>query len=185
MNVYDFDKTIYRGDSTIDFYLHCLRRNPKIIFCLPTQVGGFVKYKLGKINKTEFKGLFFCFLKKIDDIESEVVCFWDKNENKIKEWYQKQQQVDDIIISASPFFLLEEICNRNEIQFLIASEVDYHTGEFLSSNCYGEEKVYRFKKLFPQKEIEVFYSDSHSDIPMAQLAKKAYIVKGERLSKWE
>lgn len=26
MNVYDFDKTIYDGDSTIDFYLYCVKK---------------------------------------------------------------------------------------------------------------------------------------------------------------
>lgn len=26
MNVYDFDETIYDGDSTVDFYKYCLRR---------------------------------------------------------------------------------------------------------------------------------------------------------------
>lgn len=31
MNVYDFDKTIYAGDSTIDFYLFCLKRQPAIL----------------------------------------------------------------------------------------------------------------------------------------------------------
>ena len=30
MNVYDFDKTIYYGDSTADFYLFCLKRHKKI-----------------------------------------------------------------------------------------------------------------------------------------------------------
>ena len=25
MNVYDFDQTIYHGDSTVDFYLYCVR----------------------------------------------------------------------------------------------------------------------------------------------------------------
>ena len=25
MNVYDFDGTIYNGDSTIDFYLYCIK----------------------------------------------------------------------------------------------------------------------------------------------------------------
>ena len=27
MNVYDFDKTIYDGDSTLDFYLFSLKKN--------------------------------------------------------------------------------------------------------------------------------------------------------------
>ena len=38
MNVYDFDKTIYRGDSTKDFYFFLLRRHPVLIRYLPKQI---------------------------------------------------------------------------------------------------------------------------------------------------
>ena len=34
MNVYDFDKTIYDGDSTADFYLFSLGRHKKILTLL-------------------------------------------------------------------------------------------------------------------------------------------------------
>ena len=30
MRVFDFDNTIYDGESVIDFYLFSLRRNPKV-----------------------------------------------------------------------------------------------------------------------------------------------------------
>ena len=30
MNVYDFDKTIYDGDSTTDFIAWCIRRRPSL-----------------------------------------------------------------------------------------------------------------------------------------------------------
>ena len=31
VNTYDFDKTIYNGDSTIDFYIFCLKKEITII----------------------------------------------------------------------------------------------------------------------------------------------------------
>ena len=37
MNVYDFDGTIYDGDSTVDFFLHALKRNPSVLLHLPKQ----------------------------------------------------------------------------------------------------------------------------------------------------
>ena len=30
MNVFDFDKTIYDGDCTVDFYMYCLKKYPVI-----------------------------------------------------------------------------------------------------------------------------------------------------------
>ena len=37
MNVFDFDGTIYSGDSTIDFYFFALKRNVKLLLFLPRQ----------------------------------------------------------------------------------------------------------------------------------------------------
>lgn len=44
MNVYDFDNTIYDGDSSIDFYFFVLRKKPSIIFLLPKQLYYCLKY---------------------------------------------------------------------------------------------------------------------------------------------
>ena len=35
MRVFDFDNTIYDGESVIDFYLFSLRRNPKVARYVP------------------------------------------------------------------------------------------------------------------------------------------------------
>ena len=32
MNVYDFDDTIYAGDSTVDFFFYCLKKKPAIVY---------------------------------------------------------------------------------------------------------------------------------------------------------
>ena len=53
MNCYDFDKTIYNGDSTKDFYLFCLKRHKGIIKTFPGLIKAFTKfYVLKKGNKT-------------------------------------------------------------------------------------------------------------------------------------
>ena len=35
IDVYDFDGTIYDGDSTVDFTRFCLRRHPAVLAGLP------------------------------------------------------------------------------------------------------------------------------------------------------
>ena len=95
-----------------------------------------------------------------------------------------QQREDDVIISASPEFLLKPICIRLGISNLMASVVDKRTGMYLGINCHGEEKVRRFYKKFNQ-EIDEFYSDSFSDAPLANIAKKAYLVDGDILIPWD
>lgn len=184
MNVYDFDNTIYDGDSTIDFYIFCLKRYPQIILKLPKQIRSALYYKLGKVSKTLFKQDFFCFLCEIPEINKTVGEFWDINQHKIKGWYKDQQKRDDLIISASPEFLLRNVCDRLDIKNLIASQVDEKTGKFLTLNCHGEEKIIRYKAAFGSVKIDKFYSDSLTDMPMAKLSHQPFLVKKNQIVKW-
>lgn len=185
MKVYDFDHTIYDGDSTIDFYFYVLRHAPVILCCLPKQLWGVMKYGLGICSKTQWKENFFCFMNMIREPEKTVEQFWDKNIQKIKSWYMENKSADDVVISASPSFLLRPACDRLGIGCLIASEVDIHTGKFSGKNCYGTEKVYRFKEAFEDGGIDEFYSDSESDLPMALLAEKSFLVKKNEILPWD
>ena len=156
INVYDFDKTIYSGDSTVDFYLYCLKRKKSIIFLLPIQVFAMILYLLNIKNKEYFKEKFFIFLKKIPDVDLYVKDFWKQNITKIKSWYLKQKEPTDIIISASPEFLLKPLKKKLKIDKVIASKVNKKTGRFESKNCYGKEKVKRFAQEKTTKKINKF-----------------------------
>ena len=80
--------------------------------------------------------------------------------------------------------VIRPACAKLDIQCAIGSPVDKHTGHCLGPNCHGPEKVIRFHARFPGAGIEEFYSDSHSDDPLAALAQRAYLVKGEKLLPW-
>ena len=176
LNAYDFDGTIYRGDSTKDFYFFCLFHYPKIIRALPVQIKGAVLFSIRLSSLKDFKTSFYSFLKYIDDFEKAVSLFWDKYNKKIEKWYLKQKEKDDVIISASPEFLLSEMCQRLGVSNLIATKIDPLSGKHLSENCKGEEKVRRFKEQFPSKKINHFYYDSKSDLPMCRLADFSHII---------
>lgn len=186
MKVYDFDKTIYKSDSTLDFYWYCIKKQPSLIFSLPMQLKGAVLYMTGKIDKTSFKEHFYCFLNRIDDkkIDQWIEEFWSQHISRINEWYIKQKQATDVIISASPEFLLIPIEDRLGIHKVMASRVDKYSGRYSGSNCYGEEKVHRYRELFKDQEIDEFYSDSLSDRPLADLAKNSFIVEKDTIISW-
>ncbi len=180
MNVFDFDGTIYDGDSTVDFYRFMLVRHPSVWAELPVTAVYAIKFLLGKFPKTEFKQTFFRFLRRIKDVDRDVAEFWSKNEKNIKPFYREMRRDDDLIISASPEFLLSPVC-RN----LIASDVDKKTGIFRRENCYGEEKVRRLNESrWKELPIESFYSDSHSDAPLAALAERAFLVNKHKITEW-
>lgn len=94
------------------------------------------------------------------------------------------KKYDDLVISASPFFLLECICDRLQIKYLIASPVNCRTGEFEGANCYGEEKVTAFLERFSGSVIDEFYTDSVSDAPLAMRASRSYLVKKDAITPW-
>ncbi len=180
MNVYDFDKTIYDGDSTVDFYLYCLRKKPTLIKFVFTQGLGLFLYLIKWCDKTEFKQRFHSFLKGIDDIDFYVRDFWEVNSQKIKAWYKERRRDDDVIISATAEFLLKPV-----VPSVIASRVDKYTGIYESKNCYGEEKAKRFLEKFPDGIIDEFYSDSLSDYPIASMARFSFVVKGNDINHWK
>ena len=187
MNVFDFDKTIFKGDSTAKFYKYCLVRFPKTWLHIPSMLSAFAKYYIfNKGTKTQCKEVFYRFLSEIPNVDAAVEGFWEKNFDGIFDWYKKIHKESDVVISASPEFLLEGVCKKLGAQKMMASRVDKKTGSYDGENCHGEEKVRRFYECYPDGEIDNFYSDSVSDAPLARISKEAFVInpKGEVLE-WE
>lgn len=185
MNVYDFDNTIYNGDSTVDFVLYCFKTKPALLKVLPSQLFNAFLFVIKVRPKKQFKEQLYTFLRKVQNVDDVIDQFVALHIKNIKGWYSTQQKPDDLIISASPDFLIEAFCNRLKITHWMASPVQKYSGELRGPNCFGEEKVRRFDELYHRKDIEFFYSDSYSDAPLAKLSKKAFLVKGDQLLPWE
>ena len=185
MNVYDFDKTIFYPDSSVTFFRYCLRRFPgAVLRCSPGMIAGGLRYARGKISTKELKEKLFAFLRFLPEPEETVKQFWDERFGGIGEWYFSRKQPDDLIITASPEFLVGEAGRRLGVA-VIGTRMDPHSGVIEGENCHDEEKVHRFRAAFPEAEIDAFYSDSYSDAPMAKLARKAFLVKKGTLTDWQ
>ena len=186
MNVYDFDNTIYDGESLFDFYLFCLKKDFKFIKYLKVAVLSLVKYKLCLITHEKLIKLcskyVYDFLTDVGDFEQVAKEFWDKNENKIKPWYSKYKKEDDVICSANFNVFLDEICNRLNIRNIISSEVDTDKKEVLQL-CFRSNKVTLYKAKYKDVVIDNFYTDSKNDMPMIEISKNAYLVKNNKIKK--
>ena len=68
---------------------------------------------------------------------------------------------------------------------LMGTKMDEKTGKITGENCRGEEKVRRFKKEYQSTSIDEFYSDSKSDTPLKELARKAFLVNKNQLTPWD
>lgn len=186
MRVFDFDNTIYDGESGLDLFLHFLRLDTKGVFkYIPKFFKGFIKYKNGVITIDEVINKYGTFLKEYcagfaDDMEKEFVRFWDLNEHKIKEFYRDIHKADDIIVSACPESLLKIMCDRLGINNYICSKVNFSTGD-IQQICYKDKKVALFKEKYGDAQIDEFYTDSVSDLPMIEISRNAYMVSGDQI----
>lgn len=186
VNVYDFDNTIYKGESTFDYYLFCVKHHPRLVRFIFIVLLSLVKYKMCLISE---KGLMeLCttyvhdFLAECPDALELAEKFWDMRQDRIKDFYFDIKNEEDVILSASFGFMLRPVAKRLGIKNLVCSEVNLDTGE-IQRLCFRKNK----KKLFCDligTSIDDFYTDSLNDVEMLRFAKNGYIVKGNRISKW-
>lgn len=184
MNIYDFDGTLYDGDSTFDFLSFSIKKHPSLVRFLPGIGWAGALYFLKRLEKTRAKERFYRIFTGYD-AESLLEEFWDQHQHKIFPWYPGQQEETDIVISASPEFLLKPICARLGIKTLMASRVDPKTGKYTGLNCWGPEKVRRLEEQTGFTHCGKFFSDSYSDTPLAEIADEAFLIKKGKICPWE
>lgn len=176
MKVFDFDGTLYDGDSSVDFFLYCLKTHPNCIRALPQLGIGALHYLTKRSKLNGFKSDFFSFLRFLDDCNQVVHSFWSNNLVKLKDNVVSRMSKGDLIVSASPSFLLKEPADYLGA-YLIATEINMDTGQVLGKNCKGEEKIIRCKQLEIEMPFEEAYSDSLSDLPLFEASRQGYLVK--------
>ena len=183
-NVYDFDKTIVYPDGGATFFFFCLRRHLKLLRYLPLLIMALFRFIVRHGRKEPFKAQYYHYLRGLPDWREEVRLFWKTQAGTLlKPWYLAQLRPDDIIVSCSAEFFLRPLCEQLGVQ-VVGTRVDTDTGLLEGYSCYGLEKLRRLQEAFPGLEIGEFYSDSLSDAPLAKLARKAFLVKGDAITPW-
>lgn len=185
MNIYDFDKTIFYPDSVTLFVNYVITRKPSLVFNYVPKTLKAVFKVLCKKKKRQYMYIkLYGIVKYLDDPAKVVNEFWDEYETNIAEWYLKQKKEDDLIISASPEYLIKPIADRLGVKY-VSTIIDTQTGVMIGNLMLARAKSkYIIDKGMPM--IDNFYSDSLSDTPIALLAEKAYLVtdKGRKFSPW-
>lgn len=172
MRVFDFDNTIYDGESVIDFYLFSLRRNPKVARYVPVVLYHLLRYKFGRTTMADLEqaGRKYAaqYLSSFDDPEGLVRDFWDGHMRKIKAWYHPEK---------------DDVCRRLGVQHCICSVVDRQTLTVEYIN-FSANKVSAFRKCFGASAVpDAFYTDNAADLPMIHLSRTAYKVHHNRITR--
>lgn len=182
MNGYDFDKTIYKGDSSTDFFIYMIFSRPYLLLFFPWYLLVLSLYGMKVLDKKKTKECLFFFVPWFKNIDKIVDKFWQKHANGIKEWYAIQRTDEDVIVSASLSFILKPIMETLNIKYWVATNYDTKSGKIDGENCYGEQKIIEFSKLFETNKLDAFYSDSLSDLPIMEKAKRAFLVDGDKIT---
>lgn len=181
MNVYDFDNTIYDGDSTKDIIIYGLKKYPKLVFPILRQARKLNKdYKRNLIEFERVKEVMLSFIFKIENYPKFVNEFVESHMNKIKPFYMARKTENDVILSASYELWVSLFAKNLGVRMVIATKTD-SDGKIIGRNCKGEEKLLRLSQTIPGVAIATAYSDSESDKPIMDLAAQGYVVEGNKL----
>lgn len=184
MNVYDFDNTLYDGESLVDLILYYVAHDAHIWPYLPKLLAIAVRDRFHLFTVEEavraYAGFLEGYYTKLPHLEQDVARFWDAHEKKLKPFYRRLRREDDVIVSGSADFLLDEIMRRMGITRYVCSRVNRTTGAF-ERLCFLENKVKLFHAQYPGAHIDNFYTDSMNDRAMMELADHVFLVKRRRI----
>jgi phosphoserine phosphatase len=186
IDVYDFDGTLFRGDSTFAFWAYCLRKKPSLLRRVPRQVWGLFGVAAGRWDLTRGKSEFLCYFQDID-VADMAKRFWAEpaTQKRLAGWFQpRQDELPAVIASASPEATLTPVAAELGAQYLIGTRADPRTGALLGLNCKGQEKVARLRALLPDCRIRAMYTDDvKADAPLLALAQQKYLVRRGKVTR--
>ena len=181
IDVYDFDGTIYDGDSTVDFVRFCLRRHPSLLAGLPGLTPRALALLAGREGLTQFKAALFGRMAGRIDLATEAGLFWldPRTQARLGKWFAKTpRDLPIVIASASPEFELRHAARRLGVEHLIGTRCDPATGELTGKNCKGEEKIRRIREQLGEFTVRAMYTDSvKADGPLLDIAQERYLVR--------
>ena len=185
MNVFDFDNTIYDGESGFDLFKYYIKRHPDLVKYAPRVVTAFARYKRHQISLNEALAQYLpyieAFLRRIEDPVSDMRDFWNKHEHKIKPIYKVLVKEDDVIVSASPEGELREICQRLGIKNYLGTVIDEETWKITHVN-FRENKLKYFREKYGDTDIDVLYTDSYNDKWLMDISKHVVLVEGDKFN---
>jgi HAD superfamily hydrolase (TIGR01490 family) len=190
--IYDFDDTLYHGDSTVDFWFYLLWRRPYLFLLTPYLLIMGLSRLLRLISFDRMKEAMLSpirFLRK-GELTEMVSDFWELRREHLHSVVVKQLENDKaeglfmVCITASPEFLVRPMAEYFGFQVFMGTRFKKKNGKIINrmigQNCKGMEKINRLnaESPFKDREYEVirFYSDSSSDLPFLELADEPYAI---------
>ena len=110
MNIFEFNHVIYKGNINIKFFLHCLKKDPKLIKYIFINIWYLIVSTIIISKKDLYETKKFNYLKDIKNLNKEIKIFTKKSKYKVFLDDDK-----DLIIDKVPKMLIEEVFNSSKI----------------------------------------------------------------------
>lgn len=186
IDVYDFDHTLYDGDTIVDLWCFAVGRHPALLRFLPRQLWALLMRVLGIWSAGKAKSVFQCYFVGIH-LEEEVEAFWasEKIRHKLVSFLSgRPNDLPRVVASASARLVLLPVAELLTVDAIIGTEIDPDTGVLIGENCKGEAKLTAIAKHFPNFTMRAMYTDdTKADGPLLRLAEERYLVKKGQITR--
>lgn len=180
MKVFDFDNTIYKGESTFDFALYVVKRKKSLLRYLPAFLWLLFSYKVARMDVQTYQRKLEKYTKQFlankDFILECVKEFWEENIDRIYPHMLKMIHEDDVIITTCPDFLIDELRDIIPTNHILSTKIDLDQGKILFLN-FHENKIKAYREYYKDRKIENFYTDSQNDRPLMAISQNVFLVK--------
>jgi len=178
--VFDFDGTLSRSDSNLEFFKYCFKHSIRPWLYLPMILVCF-SYSLFNY-KTEWwreKVRMFLTPKMVRDFAGDVVKLHKQNRfGWAAAQVAKERKAGNkvILISASPDYLIPHLVDDMKFDAVLCSQTEKDRPYKYKFMCWGKNKVIALDKWATENKIIPnvvrAYSDSKTDMPIMEIAKE-------------
>lgn len=179
MKVFDFDNTIYDGETMVDFFYFMCEKKPQLDKYKPLLNKVLFLYQHNLLPIKLIKNLINTHKNDVDfntdNYKKYIDEFWKTHSKKIRKDMLAKISKEDVIMSASLNVLIDPIKKKLKTKNIYTSIVDVEKKEILFM-CYKENKAEKFKELYKDKLIDELYTDSYADKPLMNLSKKVFLI---------
>jgi hypothetical protein len=182
--VYDFDKTLTMHDTLFGFFRHASKKSIKYYAKLPIYIYWMILSKFGLVSNTKLKEIGVAFF--LQNLSKETLMLKAKTYkqkivfNNLYNDLEFKSDAQYFIVSASFEEYLQPLFSENVT--IIGSKLKYKQDQIsgLLFNCYKDVKKEVLEKL-GISQIDLFYTDSYSDLALVTMSRKTIIVDKDKL----
>lgn len=179
MKVFDFDNTIYDGESMVDFFYFICEKKPQLQKYKSIVDKFIFLYHHNLVPMTLVKTMINKYKNEVnfntDNYKKYVDEFWKTHKTKIRKEMLAKISKDDVIMTASVNVLIDPIKKKLKTKNIYTSIVNVEKKE-IEFICYKENKAEKFKEIYKDKVIDELYTDSYADKPLMNLSKKVFLI---------